>query len=75
MKFAIFFIVLSVFSGCLVQSIPLDDIEIGSDVSMEKIKEDIVKLLELLDIEIPKDFKIPPSVREWNDVVEGFKVV
>jgi hypothetical protein len=64
MKISILFIVLVAFAGSLVQSIPLDNTELASDVSLDKIKDDIIKILEKLDIEIPKDFKLPPSVSE-----------
>jgi hypothetical protein len=62
MKIFILLIVLLAFAGSFVQSIPLDDIAIGSDVSLDKLKDDIEKVLQKLEIEIPKDFKLPPGV-------------
>jgi hypothetical protein len=69
MKIFILLIVLLAFAGSFVQSIPLDDISIGSDVSLDSLKDDIEKILQKLEIEIPKDFKLPPGV-SWVKLKE-----
>lgn len=61
MKYLILFAVVLACADILVQSLPVD--EYGSDVSLDKIKSDIEKLLEKYEIEVPEDFKFPPWVK------------
>lgn len=61
MKIFVAVIVIVACVGDFVHSLPVADI--GSDVSIDKVKEDFGKILENLDIKIPDDFQFPPGVK------------
>lgn len=61
MKYLILFAIVLACANNLVQSLPVD--ETIPDVSRDKLKSDIEKLFEKLEIEVPEDLKFPPWVK------------
>lgn len=68
MKYFVALVVVLACANKLVQSIPLD--EIDSDHSLDKIKDDLEKILQKFKIEIPEDLKFPDDLK----IPEGFKI-
>lgn len=64
MKIPIAVVLVASCCSLLVQSHPLNRVESDSDVSLKEIKDDVERILEIMEIEIPSDSDILKRVRK-----------